>query len=332
MRINRFCASLIGLLVVAGVMPSVAQSQSAPLPQSWPQGKIIKMVVPYPPGGSTDIVARYVSQKLSEQLSTPIIIENKPGGGTNIGTESVVRAAPDGYTLLIGSFANGVNKALFPNLKFDPTRDLMGVSLISLGSIIMTVPPDFPASTVAEFIALARAQPGKLNSGVGGAGSSSHLATELFKSLTGTQIETVLYKGGAAALQDLMAGRIQLIFDNPQILMPLEKAGRVKLLGVTGKDRAAYHPGLPTLIEAGVAGYEIYSWYGILGPTKMPVEVVKVIEDAMARIVKLPEVRARFNDFGVVPIGSNAREMNDFFQNENRKWEKVVREAKIQLE
>lgn len=332
MRINRLCASLIGLVVAAGVMPSPAQSQSQSPAQAWPQGKIIKMVVPYPPGGSTDIVARYVSQKLSEQLNAPIIIENKPGGGTNIGTESVVRAAPDGYTLLIGSFANGVNKALFPNLKFDPTRDLMGVSLISLGSIIMTVPPDFPANTVAEFIAIARAQPGKLNSGVGGAGSSSHLATELFKSLTGTQIETVLYKGGAAALQDLMAGRIQLIFDNPQILMPLEKAGRLKLLGVTGRDRAAYHPGLPTLIEAGVPGYEIYSWYGILGPAKMPAEVVKAIEDAMARIVKLPEVRARFNDFGVVPIGSNAREMNDFFQNENRKWEQVVREARIQLE
>ena len=332
MRMKPLLRSLAALGIAACMLSSPTESTAQAQSQSWPYGKIVKMVVPYPPGGATDIVARYVSQKLSEQLNTPIIIENKPGGGTNIGTESVVRAVPDGYTLLIASFANGVNKALFPNLKFDPTRELTGVSLISLGSIIMTVPPDFPANTVAEFIAIARAQPGKLNSGVGGAGSSAHLATELFKSLTGTQIETVLYKGGAAALQDLMAGRIQLIFDNPQILMPLEKAGRVKLLAVTGKDRATYHPALPTLIEAGVPGYEIYSWYGIMAPAKTPGEVVKVIEDAMARVVALAEVKSRFNDLGIAPIGSNARVMNDFFQNENRKWERIVREAKIQLE
>jgi tripartite-type tricarboxylate transporter receptor subunit TctC len=323
---------MIGMLkaCMAGVVLALATGVAQA--QAWPGGKVIRLVVPYPPGGSTDIVGRYVGQKLAEVLGSPVIVENRPGAGTNIGTESVARAPADGTTLLIGSFANGVNRALFPNLRFDPTRDLLGISLISLGSIIMTVPPDFPAKTVGEFVAIARAQPGRLNYGVGGAGSSAHLAGELFKSLTGTQIEPVLYKGGAAALQDLIAGRVQLIFDNPQILLPLEKAGRVKLLAVTGKDRAAYHPGLPTMIEAGVPGYEIYSWYGLMGPTGLPADVVRTLEDAMAKIAAMPEVKARFTEWGIVPIGSNAQAMTEFFLNENRKWEKVVREAKITVD
>ena len=196
----------------------------------------------------------------------------------------------------------------------------------------MTVPPDFPANTVQEFIAIAKAQPGILNYGVGGAGSSAHLAGELFKSITGTAIESIQYKGGAAALQDLMTGRVQLIFDNPQILIPLAKAGKLKLLAVTGKDRAAYQPSLPTLIESGVKGFEIYSWYGLLAPAKTPVEVVTVIESAMAKIMAMPDVKAKFSDLGIVPIGSNSKVMTEFFLEENRKWEKIVREGKIQVE
>jgi len=316
---------LKAVLLVLAFAAFSAQAQNYP-------NKVIKVVVPYPPGGATDIVGRYVGQKLQEVLNTPVIIDNKPGAGTNIGTEQVVRSNPDGYTFLIGSFANGVNKSLFKNMNFDPTKDLVGLSLISLGSIIMTVPPDFPANTVQEFIALAKAQPGKLNYGVGGAGSSAHLAGELFKSMTGTAIESVFYKGGAQALQDLMAGRVQLIFDNPQIVIPLAKAGRVKLLAVTGKDRANYLPELPTMIESGVKGFEIYSWYGLMAPAKTPPEIVSVIESAMAKIVAMPDVKAKFNDLGIVPIGSNAKIMNEFFLEENRKWEKVVREGKIQIE
>ncbi|MBA3506702.1 MAG: tripartite tricarboxylate transporter substrate binding protein [Betaproteobacteria bacterium] len=294
--------------------------------------KVIKIVVPYPPGGSTDIVGRYIGQKLQEVLNTPVIIDNKPGAGTNIGTESVVWSSPDGYTLLLASFANGVNKSLFKNMKFDPTKELVGVSLISLGSIIMAVPPDFPAKNVQEFIAASKAQPGKLNYGVGGAGSSAHLAGELFKSISGIAMEPVLYKGGAAALQDLIAGRVHLIFDNPQILIPLEKAGRVKLLAVTGKDRAAYLPNLPTMMESGVGGYEIYSWYGLMAPAKTPPEVIKVLERAMEKIAAMPEVKAKFTELGISPIGSNSSAMTEFFLEENRKWEKVVKEANIQLE
>jgi tripartite-type tricarboxylate transporter receptor subunit TctC len=245
-------AILPALLTGAGL--SIGSS-SPSLAQTYPGGKMIRLVVPYPPGGSTDIVGRYVGQKLSDVLGTQVLVENKPGAGTNIGTEQVARAPADGTMLLIGSFANGVNKSLFPGLKFDPTKDLLGISLISLGSIIMTVPPDFPVKTVGEFIAMAKAQPGKLNFGAT-PGSSSHLAGELFKSIAGISIEPVMYKGGAAALTDLIGGRIQLIFDNPQILLPLEKSGRVKLLAVTGNERAAYHPSLPTMIEAGVPGYE----------------------------------------------------------------------------
>ncbi len=319
--VNYFKAAFLALALLA--CPATAQSYP---------NKVIKLVIPYPPGGSTDIVGRYVGQKLSEVLNTPVIIDNRPGAGTNIGTESVVRSNPDGYTLLIGSFANGVNKHLFKNISFDPTKDLVGISLISLGSIIMTVPPDFPAKTVQEFVAIAKAQPGKLNYGVGGAGSSAHLAGELFKSITGTSIEAVLYKGGAAALTDLMAGRIQLVFDNPQILIPLEKSGKVKLLAVTGKDRANYHPALPTMIESGVEGFEIYSWYGLMAPTKTPAEVISVIEGAMAKIVAMPDVKAKFNDLGIVPIGSNSKVMTDFFNEENRKWGKVVAEARIEVQ
>lgn len=320
--------AVAGTLIALGPLTHPdAHAQTA----SYPAGKMIRLVVPYPPGGATDIVGRYVGQKLSEVLATQVIVENRAGAGTNIGTEQVARAPADGTMLLIGSFANGVNKSLFPGLKFDPTRDLMGISLISLGSIIMTVPPDFPANSVAEFIAMAKAQPGKLNFGAT-PGSSSHLAGELFRSIAGIQIEPIMYKGGAAALTDLIGGRIQLVFDNPQILLPLEKSGRVKLLAVTGKDRAAYHPSLPTMIEGGVPGYEIYSWYGLMGPAGLPVSVVKVLEDAMAKIAAMDEVKARFTEWGIVPIGSNAARMSEFFLNENRKWEQVVRAANIKLD
>ncbi len=320
--------AVAGTLIALGPLTHPdAHAQTA----SYPAGKMIRLVVPYPPGGATDIVGRYVGQKLSEVLATQVIVENRAGAGTNIGTEQVARAPADGTMLLIGSFANGVNKSLFPGLKFDPTRDLMGISLISLGSIIMTVPPDFPANSVAEFIAMAKAQPGKLNFGAT-PGSSSHLAGELFRSIAGIQIEPIMYKGGAAALTDLIGGRIQLVFDNPQILLPLEKSGRVKLLAVTGKDRAAYHPSLPTMIEGGVPGYEIYSWYGLMGPSGLPASVVKVLEGAMAKIAAMDEVKARFTDWGIVPIGSNAARMSEFFLNENRKWEQVVRAANIKLD
>jgi tripartite-type tricarboxylate transporter receptor subunit TctC len=328
---NRLPRWLPALPAVGAVALATLLAAAPATAQPYPS-RVVKIVVPYPPGGSTDIVGRYVGQKLSEVLGQPVIIDNRPGAGTNIGTEAVVKSPPDGYTLLLASFANGVNRSLFKNLSFDPTRDLTGISLISLGPIIMTVPPDSPVNTLQEFVARARAEPGKYNYGVGGAGSSAHLAAEMLRAIAGVKLEPVMYKGGAAALQDLIAGRVHVLFDNPQILIPLEKAGKVKLLAVTGRERASFLPHLPTMIESGVPGYEVYSWYGLMAPARTPPEVIRTIEGAMAKIVAMPDAKARFVDYGLNAIGSNAKVMNDFFQGENHKWEKVVRDANIQLE
>ncbi len=294
--------------------------------------KPIRIVVPYPPGGSTDIIGRLTAQKMAEVLNATVVVENRPGAGTNIGTEHVAQSAPDGHTLLIASFANAVSKALFSKLPFDPDRDFVGVAQVSTSSLYMAVNPEFPGTTVADFLREAKAAPGKFNYGIGGAGSSSHIATELLMSLGGVNLTPVLYKGGAAALVDLQANRIHLIFDNPQTIIPLYRAGKLKVLGLSGKARSPVLPNVPTLDEAAVPGYELFAWFGVLAPAKTPPDVLAVLERAVMTGVRQADIRDRFAGLGVEPVSSGSAEFTRFYRSEIEKWGSLARQRNIKAE
>ena len=313
-----FLACIAGLAGVAGA-------------QTFPS-RPVRLIVPYPPGGSTDIVGRVIAQKMSEALGQSVIVENRPGAGTNIGSEYVAQAAPDGYTLLIAGFANALSKALFSKLSFDPEKDFVGVAQISTSSLYMAVNPDFPGSTVADFVREAKASPGKFNYGAGGAGSSSHVAAELLMSLTGANLTSVLYKGGAGALVDLQTNRIHLIFDNPQTVIPLHKAGKLKVLGISGKKRSPAMPNVPTLDEAGVPGYEIYAWFGVLAPAKTPPEVLAALERAVMTGLQQSDIRERFAALGIEPMSSGSAEFTRFFRAEVEKWGTLAKQRNIKAE
>lgn len=263
--------------MVAGGVASPAVAQVFP-------AKPIRLIVPYPVGGPTDIVARLVADRLRAFLGQAVVVDNRPGAGTNIGTEAVVRSTPDGHTILMASFANALNKALFPAITWDPVGDLAGVTQISTAPIVMTVPAASAVDSLAAFIALAKKDPGKLNYGVGGAGSSSHLAVELLKSMAGIDVVPIIYKGGGPAMQGLLQGDVQLMFDNVQTLMPMVNSGKIRALAVTSKTRTPTLPQLPALHEA-LPGYELYSWYGLLAPARTPPEALRILQQAVGKVL-----------------------------------------------
>ncbi len=314
----------LALAICVSMLTGVA---AAPFPT-----KPVRLVVPYPPGGSTDVAARLIAQKLSEVWAQTVVVDNRPGAGTNIGTEIVVRAPPDGYTLLMGSFGNAVAKSLFPALGFDPQTDLAPIAQLSRNAVIMTVPSNSPAQDVRGFIEMAKAKPGQLNYGAGGAGSSAHLAAEMLKQQAGVDLVSVVYKGGAAALQDLLRADVHVLFDSPQTIMPQLAAGKVRVLAVTGRARSPALPQVPTLQEAGLPNFELYAWFGILAPAKTPREVIGLIESACAKVVADPQIQARFAVLGIEPVSTGAEAFARFFRAENAKWGEVVRRANIKLE
>lgn len=320
-----FACALAALGLLCAGAPGAARAQDG-----YP-GKPTRLVVPYPPGGPTDIVARIVAEKMQGLTGQVMIVDNRPGAGTNIGTEAVVRAAPDGYTILMASFANALNKALFPAISWDPVGQLTGVAQISTAPIAMVVPASLPVNSLEEFLALLRQHPGKYNYGVGGAGSTSHLAVEMLKMMTGVQIEPIFYKGGGPAMQGLMQGDVHMMFDNLQTLTALLKGNKVKVLATTGKERSPVLPQLPT-VHSILPGYEIYSWYGWLVPAKTPPELIAVLERAVARAVQMPDVRERFATLGITPVGGSAAQFTAFYRAETEKWSQVVRAAKIKVD
>ena len=314
---------IFGLLMAAAPVGAAAQDSFPSRP--------VRLVVPYPPGGPTDIVARIMAEKMPGLIGQPMIVDNRPGAGTNIGTEAVVRAAPDGYTILMASFANALNKALFPSITWDPVGQLTGVAQISTAPIAMVVPASLPVNSVEEFLGLLRQNPGKYNYGVGGAGSTSHLAVEMLKMMTGVQIEPIFYKGGGPAMQGLMQGDVHMMFDNLQTLTPLLKGNKVKALATTGKERSPVLPQLPT-VHSTLHGFEIYSWYLWLVPAKTPPETIGVLERAVAKAVQMPDVQERFTTLGITPVGSSAAQATAFYRAETEKWGQVVRAAKVKVD
>ena len=295
--------------------------------QAYP-GKAVKMVVIMGPGGSNDIVARMFAQRLSDQLKQPFVVENRAGGGGLIGTEYVARAAPDGYTLLVGNTANvGIHPSLYQKLPYDIQRDFVPISVLVETPSVLVVHPSVPAQNVKELVAFARANPGKLNYASPGTGTSFHLGAELFKSRTGTQMTHVAYKGSSPALVDLVAGQVQLMFANIPEVLPYINAGKLRALASTGAKRLPLVPNVPTMEEAGFPNSELVSWFVVMAPKGTSKEVVSTLHAEIAKTASQPEVQQRLLDLGCVPVGNSPAEAEAFIRSEIGKWAKAVKES-----
>jgi tripartite-type tricarboxylate transporter receptor subunit TctC len=289
--------------------------------------KPIRMIVPYPPGGPTDVLGRIVAQKLSESLGQQVLIENRPGASGMIGAEMVAKAAPDGYTLLTNASIHIINPSLYPKMNFDALRDFVPVSLIAQVPLILVVNPGLPAKSVQELIALGKAQPDRLNFGSSGNAAAPHLAGESFKIATGVQMQHVPYKGSAPALTDLIGGQVQLIFDSMPSAMPHVKSGKIRALAVTTARRSPTVPDLPTIAESGVPGFDISTWYGVWAPAGTPRDIVNRISSEVAKALQQPAVRERLVALGAEPAGDTPEEFAAYCQSELAKWSKIVRES-----
>jgi tripartite-type tricarboxylate transporter receptor subunit TctC len=302
------------------------------LAQEWP-AKPIRFIAPNLPGGPTDILARLIGQKLAETLGQPVVIENRAGAAGNIGTEAAAKAPPDGYTLVTGNNATfGANVSLYKRLGFDPVKDFTPVVLAATQPNILVVHPSLPVTNVKELIALAKARPGQLNYSGSGMGAAAHLAAELFKSMTATNIVHIPYKSAAPALTDLMAGETQLMFATSLSVIQHIKANRVRALGVTTAKRSRFLPELPTISEAGVPGFEASTWHGVLVPAGTPGAIVERLNTEINRMLQLAEVRERLAAMGAETVGGSAKEFADHIQREIPKWAKVVKAIGVQLE
>jgi tripartite-type tricarboxylate transporter receptor subunit TctC len=291
----------------------------------------VRWVVPYPAGGATDIFARLVGSRLSERLGQQFVIENKPGAGNNIGTETVVNAAPDGYTILLVNPANAINASLYAKLNFNFIRDIMPVAGIARVPNVMVVTPNVPAKTVAEFIAHAKANPGKINMASSGNGTSIHLSGELFKAMTGVQMQHVPYRGSAPAVTDLLSGQVQVMFDNMPSAINHVKSGGLRALAVTTATRSPELPDVPTVGET-IKDYEASAWFGVGVPKGTPKEIIEKLNKEINEIINEPAMKARFAELGGVPIVATPEEFGKVVQAETDKWEKVVKFAGARVE
>jgi tripartite-type tricarboxylate transporter receptor subunit TctC len=296
--------------------------------QTWPS-RFVRIVVPFPPGGGTDAIARIVAAQLSVHWAQQVVVENKGGGATNIGTEMVARAEPDGYTLLLQSMPLAVNRFLFASLPYDALADLAPVSLLCDYPNVMAVPITSPARSVADFIAYAKANRGKVTFASSGHGTSVHLSGELFKRMAGIEMTHVPYRGAGPALQDLVPGRVDVMFNNIGAVMPLIKAGKLRALGVTTAKRAPALPEVAPIAESGVPGFDVSSWYALFAPAKTAPDIIRKASADTVAALAVPATRARLEDLGVVVIGSSPEGLGSHLRSEMEKWGPLIREAGI---
>jgi len=297
----------------------------------WPT-RFVKLVVPFPPGGGTDAIARVVAVKLGAIWGQQMVVENKGGGATSIGTDAVAKSDPDGYTALLQSVPLAVNKFLFASLPYDPVADLAPVSMICDYPNVMCVPVSSQAKTVQEFIDHARANPGKVTYASSGYGTSVHLSGELFNRMTGLKLQHIPYRGAGPALNDLIPGRVDVMFNNVGAVMPLIKGGQLRALGVTSLKRAAELPDVPTVSEAGVPGFEVVGWYALFVPAKTPAAVIQKLHADAVTALADPTTKTRLEQLGVGVIGSSPEELRVFLKAEMDKWGVIIKEAGIKVE
>jgi tripartite-type tricarboxylate transporter receptor subunit TctC len=318
--------------VTAALLSAVSICLAAPALAQYP-ARPIKWIVPYTPGGITDSLTRLVTQKLEAGLGQSIVIENKPGANSIVGAEIVARSAPDGYTLLTVIAAHAANATLYAGkLPFDPVKSFVPVSLVGIGPLILTVNKDFPAKDVKELIAYAKANPGKISFGSSGVGAAAHLTTELLKQTADIDMVHVPYKGTAPALTALLSGDIQVLVDVPLAMLPQIRAGKVRALGMFSSKRIGGAPEVPTVEEAGGPPLEGSTWVLFLAPAGTPREVVNRLSMETAKILALPEIRARFDEMGVVPVGGTPEQAAKFLDEEVAKWARVIDKAQVKPE
>jgi len=315
------------VLAAAVTIAAVALSAGAQTSSSYPT-KPIRLVVPFPPGGATDIMARAVAQKLTDAWGQSVIVDNRPGAGGNIGSELVAKAAPDGYTLEMGTVGtHAINPSLYAKMPYDHVKDFVPVILVAGVPNVLVVNPSVPAKSVQELIAYAKANPGRLNFASSGSGTSIHLSGELFKLMAGVQMTHVPYKGSAPALQDLLGGQVQLMFDNLPPSLPQIKAGKLRALAVTTAARAPALPDVPTIAESGLPGFEASSWFGVLAPAGTPPAIVTRLNTEIAAWLATPEAREKMVAVGAVIAGGTPEDFARHIATETAKWAKVVQES-----
>ena len=319
-RRSAICLAVIGL--------SAATSMGSASAADYPT-RPVKWVVGYPPGGATDIIARLIGQRLSERLGQQFVIENKPGAGNNIATESVINAEPDGYTVLLVNPANYINATLYANLKFNVVRDLAPVAAFNRVPNVMTVNNNVPAKTVAEFIAYVKANPGKVNLASSGNGTSVHLSGEMFMAMTGLKMQHVPYRGAAPAITDLLGGQVQLIFDNMPSILQHVRAGSARALAVTSTAKSPLLPDVPVLADT-ISGYEASALFGMGVPKNTPKEVIAKLNKEINEILAEPAIKARLTDLGGEPLIGPPEAFGKMVVAETDKWKKVIEEAKVE--
>lgn len=323
MRLLSKLAPALALLAVFAATPAAAQSDFP--------NKPIKWIVPYPPGGTTDLLARLMGQHLSTKLGQQVVIENRAGGGNNIGTEASIRSAPDGYTWHLVNPANAINASLYPKLNFNFLDDMLPVAGIIRVPNVMTVTKNFPAKTVQEFIDYGKKNPGKINMASSGAGTSVHLSGELFKSMAGIDMKHVPYKGAGPATVDLISGQVDVLFDNMPSIISHIRAGTVRALGVTSAQRSPALPDVPAVAEI-VPGYEASAWFGLSVPKGTPRPVIDRINREVNALLADPAVRAKLADLGGVPIAGSPEDFWKIHRMETEKWAKVVQSSGAKVE
>lgn len=293
----------------------------------WPN-KNIRLVIPFPAGGTTDLIGRIVANELHKAWDVAVVPDNRAGAGGNIGTEAVARAAPDGYTMLLCTVGTqAINASLYSKLPYDPLKDFAAVTLVAMVPNVVVVNPSVKANTLQESIALLKANPGKLNYASSGNGTSIHLSAELFKSMTGTFMTHIPYRGSAPAIADLLGGQVQVMFDNLPSALPHIKAGKLRALAVTSAKRAVALPDVPTVSEAGVPGYEASSWFGVMAPAGTLNDIVMKTRQTIAKAIEEPDARSKLLAQGADPVGDTPEEFTRFIQAEIAKWAKVVKDS-----
>lgn len=292
--------------------------------ETWPS-RPIKMIVPYPPGGSTDITTRLVDEHLSPLLGQPLVVDNRAGAGGNLGMEAAARSAPDGYTFAVATTAHAINMTLFTNLTYQILDNFEPVALLTENPLMLVVPANSPFKSVKDIIEAAKQAPGKVTFATSGVGQSTHLAAELFASMAGIKMTHVPYRGSAPAIADVVAGHVQLIFDTTQSAMPYVKDGRLRSLGVTSSERISLAPDVPTIAETGLPGYEAIAWNGIVAPKGTPAAIVSKMNASVVQVLEKPEVKQRFAELGAICPPTTPASFQRFIKAEIEKWGKVVK-------
>ncbi|MFT3813993.1 MAG: tripartite tricarboxylate transporter substrate binding protein [Acidovorax sp.] len=318
-------------LLLACTIAAVTAGSGAAWAQAWP-AKPISLIVPFPAGGTTDVLARAVGQELAKSLGQPVIVENKPGAGATVGADYVAKSRPDGYTLLMGAVHHTIATSVYPKLPYDFQKDFAPITTVALVPNVLVVNPQVPARTVQELLALAKAEPGKYSFGSNGNGTGQHLIGAQFERMGGVQLMHVPYKGSGPLTTDLLGGQISMSFDTITPVLPNIKAGKLRALAVTTAKRSAALPDVPTLDESGLKGFDMGTWFGVLAPANVPKDVVARLNTELVKIVHTPEFRKKMDEIGAVPIGDTPAQMAAQIKDDTERYARLVKEAKVTLE